>query len=343
MLFGTRSHGLFRYDLSSKKYEHYYTGGKGSAHLLDNYVTSILKDRRGRIWVGTFGGGMAMYEDGKGITKSYTKDQGLIDNEVAAVVEDRKGNLWLSTTIGISCFNPEKESFVNYHLNNGIGIEEFTPHSGILLPNGEIAFGGNNGFITFNPAEIQQNSYVPSLVLNSLTINNQLIRPQDETGILNVVLDDVDKVSLRYNQNNLSIAYSALNYVFSGQNQYATFLHGYDKEWHYIGNRTEVYYTNLSPGTYVFEVKAANNDGVWQEKTKKLVIKIHPPLWRTWYAYLFYVVLVLTVLVLIMYYVSKKQKLERELYYQHCKNSRMNSMKTKSVCLPISRMNYGLR
>lgn len=316
MLFGTRSHGLFRYDLLSKKYEHYYAGGKGSAHLLDNYVTSILKDQRGRIWIGTFGGGIALYEDGKGIIKSYTKDQGLIDNEVAAVVEDRKGNLWLSTTSGISCFNPEEESFVNYHLNNGIGIEEFTPHSGILLPNGEIAFGGNNGFITFNPAEIQQNSYVPSLVLNSLTINNRLIKPQDETGILNVVLDDVDKVSLEYNQNNLSIAYSALNYVFSDQNQYATFLHGYDKEWHYIGNRTEAYYTNLSPGTYVFEVKAANNDGVWQEKTRKLVIEIHPPLWRTWYAYSFYVVLVLTVLVLIMYYVSKKQKLERELYYQ---------------------------
>lgn len=316
LLAGTRNHGMFRYNPLTGESHQYHVGGIGKQHLLNNYVTSISKGIGNRIWIGTFGGGIALYEDGKGIIKSYTKDQGLIDNEVAAVVEDRNGNLWLSTTSGISCFNPEEESFVNYHLNNGIGIEEFTPHSGILLPNGEIAFGGNNGFITFNPAEIQQNSYVPSLVLNSLTINNRLIKPQDETGILNVVLDDVDKVSLKYNQNNLSIAYSALNYVFSDQNQYATFLHGYDKEWHYIGNRTEAYYTNLSPGTYVFEVKAANNDGVWQEKTRKLVIEIHPPLWRTWYAYSFYVVLVSTVLVLIMYYVSKKQKLERELYYQ---------------------------
>lgn len=316
MLFGTRSHGLFRYDLSTKQYVHIYTGGKDSTHLLDNYVTSILKDKRGRIWISMFGGGIALYEDGKGIIKSYTTEQGLIDNEVAALVEDMEGNLWMSTTSGISRFNPEQESFVNYHLNNGIGIEEFTPHSGILLPNGEIAFGGNNGFITFNPSKIQQNSYVPLLVLNSLMVNNRLIRPQDETGILNVVLDDVDKISLKYDQNNLSVSYSALNYIFSDQNQYATFLHGYDKEWHYIGNRTEAYYTNLSPGTYVFEVKAANNDGVWQEKTRKLIIEIHPPLWRTWYAYSFYVILVLTVLILIMYYVSKKQKLERELYYQ---------------------------
>lgn len=316
MLFGTRTHGLIRYDLATRKYVHYDTSGEGHSHLQDNYVTSILKNRYGKIWISMFGGGIALYEDGKGIIKSYTTEQGLIDNEVAAAVEDRNGNLWLSTTSGISRFNPEEEYFVNYHLNNGIGIGEFTPHSGILLPDGEIAFGGNNGFITFNPTEIQQNSYVPSLVLNSLTVNNHLIRPQDETGILDVVLDDVEKVSLEYNQNNLSISYSALNYVFSAQNQYATFLHGYDKEWHYIGNRTEAYYTNLSPGTYVFEVKAANNDGVWQEATRKLVIEIHPPLWRTWYAYLFYVTLVLTVLVLIMYYVGKKQKLERELYYQ---------------------------
>lgn len=316
MLFGTRTHGLIRYDMATRKYVHYDTSGEGRSHLQDNYVTSILKNRYGKIWISMFGGGIALYEDGKGIIKSYTTEQGLIDNEVAAAVEDKNGNLWLSTTSGISRFNPEQESFVNYHLNNGIGIGEFTPHSGILLPDGEIAFGGNNGFITFNPTEIQQNSYVPSLVLNSLTVNNRLIRPQDETGILDVVLDDVEKVSLEYNQNNLSVSYSALNYVFSDQNQYATFLHGYDKEWHYIGNRTEAYYTNLSPGTYVFEVKAANNDGVWQEATRKLVIEIHPPLWRTWYAYLFYVMLVLTVLVLIMYYVDKKQKLERELYYQ---------------------------
>lgn len=152
--------------------------------------------------------------------------------------------------------------------------------------------------------------------MNSLTVNNRIIYPQDETQILDAVLDDTEKIDLKYNQNNLSVSYSALNYVFPNQNQYATFLHGYDKEWHYIGNRTEAYYTNLSPGTYVFEVKASNNDGIWQEKTRKVVIEIHPPLWRTWYAYLFYAVLVLTVLFLIMYYVTKKQKLERELYYQ---------------------------
>ena len=316
MLFGSRSHGLFRYNLVTGDYQHYYTGGKGSSRLLDNYVTSIVKDKRGRIWISMFGGGIALYEDGKGIVKSYTTKQGLIDNEVAAMVEDGNGILWLSTTSGISRFDPHSESFVNYYLNNGIGIEEFTPHSGILLPNGEIVFGGNNGFITFNPAEIHRNPYVPSLVLNSLTVNNRVIYPQDETQILDAVLDDTEKIDLKYNQNNLSVSYSALNYVFPNQNQYATFLHGYDKEWHYIGNRTEAYYTNLSPGTYVFEVKASNNDGIWQEKTRKVVIEIHPPLWRTWYAYLFYAVLVLTVLFLIMYYVTKKQKLERELYYQ---------------------------
>lgn len=316
ILAGTRNHGLFRYNPVTGEYQQYHAKGTGTKHLLDNYVTSIWRGTGNRIWVGTFGGGLALYEDGRGIVKSYTTTQGLIDNEVAAVVEDETGKLWLSTTSGISCFDPNKESFVNYSLNNGIGIGEFTPHSGILLPDGEVAFGGNNGFIIFSPNNIQQNSYLPSLVLNELRVNNVLINPQDESGILDVVLDEAECVSLDYDQNNLSVSYSALNYVFSKQNQYATFLHGYDKEWHYIGNRTEAYYTNLSPGTYVFEVKAANNDGVWQEKTRKLVIEIHPPLWRTWYAYSFYIVLVLTVLVLIMYYVSKKQKLERELYYQ---------------------------
>lgn len=115
MLFGSRNHGLFRYNLVTGDYQHYYAGGKGSFRLLDNYVTSIVKDKRGRIWISMFGGGIALYEDGKGIVKSYTTKQGLMDNEVAAMVEDGNGILWLSTTSGISRFDTHSESFVNYH------------------------------------------------------------------------------------------------------------------------------------------------------------------------------------------------------------------------------------
>lgn len=316
MLMGSRNDGLIKYDSKKKEAVVYDTEESEPNQLLSNYVTSIVRDSSGRIWIGTFGGGMSLYDEEKGIIKTITKEQGLIENDICAIVEDEDGNLWISANNGISKYNLATEEFTNYNSLNGIGIHEFTPHSGLLLPNGDICFSGNNGFVTFSPQELQLNSFVPPLVFTKLVVNNQVIKPKDETNLLSSVLDDMEEIELNYDQNNLSIGYCALNFVFARQNQYATFLKGYDKEWNYIGNRREAYYTNLSPGTYVFEVKASNNDGVWSHQTRKIRIIVHPPLWKTWYAYLFYAVAFISVMTLIMYYISKKQKLERELQFK---------------------------
>lgn len=316
LLIGTRNYGLAKYDINKQEVTIYDTDSKKPFKLLSNYITSIVRDASGRIWVGTFGGGVSLYDEQRGIIRTITKEQGLLDNDVCAIVEDKDNKLWISVSNGISEYDPKSNLFVNYNSLNGIGVYEFTPHSGTLLPNGEICFSGNNGFVTFNPQELQINSFVPPLVFTRLVVNNEAIEVGDDSGILSSVLDDVVEIELNYNQNNISIGYCALNFVFAKQNQYAIFLKGYDKEWNYIGNRREAYYTNLSPGTYEFEVKASNNDGVWSQVTRKIKIIVHPPLWKTWYAYLFYTVTFFAVLVLIMYYITKKQKLERELLFQ---------------------------
>lgn len=316
LLIGTRNNGLVKYDADKQEITYYNADAEKPFCLLNNYVTSIIRDTSGRVWIGTFGGGISLYDEQKGILKTITQEQGLIDNDVCAIVEDRNHKLWISVSNGISEFDSEKEEFINYNSLNGIGVYEFTPHSGMLLPNGEICFSGNNGFVTFNPQELQLNSFVPPLVFTRLVVNNQVIEAEDETGILSSVLDDVEEIELNYNQNNISIGYCALNFVFARQNQYAIFLEGYDKDWNYIGNRREAYYTNLSPGTYEFKVKASNNDGVWSQETRKIRIVVHPPIWKTWYACLFYIVAFVSVLVLIMYYIFKKQKLERELHFR---------------------------
>ena len=316
LLVGTRNNGMAKYDVVKKELTYYNTESEKPYRLLSNYITSIVKDDSGRIWVGTFGGGMLLFDEEKGVLKTITRKQGLIDNDVCSIVEDREHKLWISTGCGISKYDPDADTFVNYNSLNGVGVYEFTLHSGTLLPNGKVCFSGNNGFVTFDPHELQQNSYVPPLVFTRLLVNNEEIHAGDETGILSSVLDDVTEIELNYDQNNISISYCALNFVFARQNQYAVFLEGYDKEWNYIGNRREAYYTNLSPGTYEFEVKASNNDGVWSQETRKIRIIVHPPVWKTWYAYLFYTVAFVSVLVLIMYYIAKKQKLERELQFQ---------------------------
>lgn len=316
VLIGTRNDGLLMYDTQKKQMTHYNVDSEAPRRLLSNYVTSIVRDASGHIWIGTFGGGLSLFDEQKGITKDITKEQGMMENDVCAIVEDPNRMLWISLSNGISKYNPQTGKFTNYNSLNGIGIYEFTPHSGMLLPNGEICFSGNNGFVTFNPQELQLNSFVPPLVFTRLVVNNKTITPEDGTEILSSVIDDVEEVHLDYDQNNISIGYSALNFVFSHENQYAVFLEGYDKDWNYIGNRRDAYYTNLSPGSYIFHVKASNNDGVWSQKTRQIHLTVHPPIWKTWYAYLLYTILFVSVLTLIMYYISKKQKLEHELQFR---------------------------
>lgn len=321
-LIGTRSYGLWKYDVARKTLEKYSLEESGAHKLPANYITCIFRDSNKRIWVGTFGGGIFLYEEQRGLVKNITTKQGLISDDICAIVEDNTQQLWISTSNAISKYKPSEGKIRNYNQFGGIGIQEFSPNSGTGLPDGNICFSGNNGFVTFDPKDLQSNTFIPPIVFTSLTINNQLIEPV-KSDILKSVIDDSEEIRLTYHQNNLSIGYCALNYIFPDQNQYAYRLVGHDKEWNFVGNRKEVFYTNLSPGTYTFEIKASNNDGIWNNEPRTIKIVISPPIWKTWYAYLFYIFIFISVFGLIIYYVSTKQRLEQELKFKQLEQQQL--------------------
>ena len=101
--------------------------------------------------------------------------------------------------------------------------------------------------------------------------------------------NEAKQIELNHDQNFFSFEFAALNYSSPVKNQYAYQLVGIDKDWVYSGQQRLANYTNIAPGTYVFRVKASNNDGIWNEKGTSVTIIIHPPWWRTWWAYLFYI------------------------------------------------------
>ena len=321
MLIGSRNNGLYEYDMNKGNYITYNTSGKGERYLPSNYVTSILIDRKGRVWVSTLGGGLNLYEQGKGIVKSITTADGLGDDDIDMAVEDTDGRIWLSASNYIMSYSPDSGEIHNYGIINDIGAQEFTPHSGIVMNDGEVGFSAGKGFVTFKPSALQINSYLPPVVFTDLEVNNSRVVP-GEGDILDVEIDNADKIVLAYNQNNISISYAALNYVNPDQNTYAIRMKGYDDEWHDVGNRRSAYYTNLKPGKYVFEVKAANNDGVWNDTPRSLTIIVRPPIWATWYAYLLYAILFFGTCFLITYYIIKKKALEERVRYQRMEQER---------------------
>ena len=312
-LVGMHVGGLVCFDSNTGQRTVFKTGLTGSHQLYNDHITSIEKDDAGRIWIGTNGGGFCRYDEEKGITDRLTVNEGLSDDNVCSIIAGDDGRLWLTTGNGISAYDPVTRHFTNYSGKSEIPVNEFSMKGGIRLPDGRILFSGSNGVISFYPEQLKENHFIPPVVFTSLTINNKPIQVGDASGILKNILEDGSEIRLQYNQNNLSVGYVALSYVFPNQNQYAYKLEGYDTDWNDAGFRKEAFYTNLKPGDYIFHVRASNNDGIWNDEGASVAIHIEPPLWQTWYAYLFYLIVIGSVGYVIYYYLHMKRKLERDL------------------------------
>lgn len=313
-LLGSTAEGLLRFDTHKKQLTKYSNEASVEKYRIpNNYISAIVRTKSGEIWVSTYGGGIFQLDESKAIRRIMTVREGLLDNNICTLVESSDQRLWMSTVNGLIMFDPAKDEVRNYHRHNGIDIREFTLHSGIALPDGSLCFAGSNGFVTFHVEAMDKNNNIPPVVLEQLSVNNHPVEVGDESAILDKVLDGMETIRLAYNENNFSITYQALNYIYATQNQYAYKLEGYDTDWNYVGERNSAFYTNLSPGKYVFLVKASNNDGVWNEEGRSLIIIVQPPLWRTWYAYLFYVIALAAIIYGILYYVNIKRNLEAGL------------------------------
>lgn len=314
LLLGSTADGLLRFDTNKKQLTKYSNEATVESYRIpNNYISAIVRTKSGEIWVSTYGGGIFQFDKTEHVKRVMTARDGLLDNNICSLVESSDRKLWMSTVNGLIMFDPVGGEVRNYHRHNGIDIREFTLHSGIALPDGNLCFAGSNGFVTFQVAAMDKNENIPSVVLEQLSVNNQPIEVGDESGVLDKVLDSMDTIRLLYNENNFSITYQALNYIYSTQNQYAYKLEGYDTDWNYVGGRNSAFYTNLSPGKYVFHVKGSNNDGVWNEQGRSLTIIVQPPLWRTWYAYLFYIIALAVISYVILHYVNIKRNLEAGL------------------------------
>jgi signal transduction histidine kinase len=183
--------------------------------------------------------------------------------------------LWLSTNKGLSRFDPQSETFRNYGVSDGLQGYEFSRacYKGRW---GEMFFGGMNGFNAFYPAEVQDNLYVPPVVLTSLTQGGEAVD-------LERALEEVTHVTFRWPKNFFEFEFAALSYVQPEKNRYAYKLEGFDEAWNYIGTRRFGRYTNLEGGTYTLRLNASNNDGVWNETGAVIRVTIVPPLWKAWW------------------------------------------------------------
>ncbi len=317
--------GLNKYNISQNKFTRYLHSEKDLASLSANSVLCLYQDKDANLWIGTEGGGLNYFDAKKEKFKAITTNDGLANNVVHSLIQDNEGFLWASTNKGLSKINIQaffqdssNLNIINYNVSDGLQSNQFSNIAVEMGLNGELLFGGINGITSFFPAKIKANSFKPRVVFTGFYIRNKEVSLQTEDSPLSKQIEETTEIELSYDQAYFTIKYAALNFINPEKNRYAFKLEGFnDEDWIDVGNQRSVNYTNLTPGKYVFKVKASNNDGVWNDEIRTLKIKVLPPFWKTWWAYLLYVALIAGLLYIYYIYSIRTAKLKNQLAFEY--------------------------
>jgi signal transduction histidine kinase/ligand-binding sensor domain-containing protein/CheY-like chemotaxis protein len=278
---GTFSAGLNLFDPVSQTFTRYRHDPQDPSSLSGDVVLSIVQDSEGTLWVGTTAG-LDRLDAATGTFAHYRERDGLPNEVIYCVIGDDSGRLWLSTNRGLSRFDPVGKTFRNYSPADGLQSNEFNQSACYRDSLGRFYFGGINGFNLFRPDEVIDNQHIPPVVVTNLLLFNASVVPGADSP-LKEAASIADELQLTYKQDNLTFEFSALDYAAPERNRYAYLMEGLDEGWNEVGTRRFAGYTHIPPGDYVFRVRGANSDGVWNTASASMRISIAPPFWQTWW------------------------------------------------------------
>ncbi len=340
------SNGLYRFNLDDESMVFFHTDAEPNHRLGANLIYSLLEDSEGLIWCATING-LDMYNPETHQIRHFTKENyGLNSNFLISLAEDDEGNIWIGSNAYVNILNKKTGEFdymsqedgfpsnyiyeIKIDKNNNLwfatgrglciydtgtkklrtfthedGLQslEFNIRASFVCEDGEMLFGGMNGFNTFYPDSLAGNPHIPEMVLTSF---------KKTTGGIeeSVHIEGVDKLTLNHKVQSITIEFAALEYTNSNYNHYAYKMEGISDDWVEIGSRMFVPFTGLQSGDYIFSVKGSNNDGLWNDEPVSLKVTILPPWYRSIYAYMAYLVLIIVTIILLIK--QRERKLIRD-------------------------------
>lgn len=300
--------GLNKFYPGDERFESFRHIIGDSSSLSTNKVFSLTQDKDGFLWIGTMGGGLNRLNPYNGKFLHYTEKDGLANNVVYNTIIDQSGYLWLSTNKGLSRFDPDSRTFVNYDINDGIQSYEFNLGAAFKSDQEHIFFGGMNGFNVFLPSKIQQSQIKPEMTVSQVSIYNQSI-----PGIF----FDGDTLTVSHDDNFISLEFAALDYSNPVKNQYKYKLEGISDKWiNTTADKNVAEFTNLTPGKYKFYLMGTNSDGVWSNKSLELNIIVEPAWYQTQWFRFGSVFLLIGVIILLIHRRIRRIRIEHQVEKQ---------------------------
>lgn len=295
---GTSNGGILRAIGSLKQLDKLrfinYTPGKKNLNNIS--ILCLFEDSKRRLWAGTDGGGLSLFDEKKNMFIPVHDTFNLPGDAIFSIQEDKQHNLWMSSNAGlIKLIVPDNLNEVSYRLytrHDGLQDNLFNRNASFVTGNGEMFFGGNRGFNSFFPEQVTVKEYFPSFVIKDIKLLNvswASLPEKERYKISSIAPSYTKKIQLNYKQNDFSIEFATLGFTDSPSFKYSYKLEGYDSKWQYTENQNFAHYNNLPSGTYHFKLRSTNANGIWNKEVKTLEIEILPAPWETWWAYCLYI------------------------------------------------------
>ena len=262
---------------------------------------SIIIDRRGNYWIGTYNTGLLHYDPKKRKMECFDTSSGLVDNSLKSVIEDKNGDIWFSSPTHITKYDVSEKTFSYIYDNSFSKGKLYGINSAALAPDGTLYFGGSGGITAIYPD-------VPLEGVQNIPLNFDMILVNDEARAT-----DGKTLTLSHRENMLTFWYSALTFESGDLLNYAYKLEGFDKDWINAGNNKRVAYFNLPSGKYTFKVRVRMLNGEWGLNELKKEIVIHPAPWAAPWAIALYWLAGIAVLIFVLWLIIRWRTQEERL------------------------------
>ncbi len=322
---GTFGGGLNLFDPQNKTSTVFIHQKDNPNSLSGNNILCLHKDRNENLWIGTWGAGLTKFNIIKQEFTRYDLESGLINNTITSIEEDETGMLWLSTKKGICSLNPLTNEIKVLNISRNSRVNEFHINSSFSDQTGKLYFGGIEGLISFDPDTLLSTDITFNVRLTGFELFNKEV-PVSENSPLKKQITYSDRIVLNQKQSVFTFKFAALDYPFSDNCQYAVKMEGFEQNWREMGSQNTATYTNLSPGKYIFKIKAKSFNSDWGDTFTSIAITVKPPLMKTWWAIALYVLIFTGLLYAFQRYTFKWAQLKNNLKVERLKREQESSI-----------------
>jgi signal transduction histidine kinase/ligand-binding sensor domain-containing protein/DNA-binding response OmpR family regulator len=303
----------------------------GSPAVTADVIVSLYEDKDQHIWIGTDGAGVWKYDASDHSITWFNKEQGLQQETIAALMESNDGKLWMAGNKGLSFYNREKNHMVNYDIYDGLLTNNFNFNAAYKDGDGTLYFGNYKGINIVEPSALPINTNKPELYFTDFKVFNESVDLFQKDAPLQKVVAETAHIVLNHRQRVFTIEFMGINFTRPEKNQYAYYLEGLEDTWNYVGSTRSATYTNLSPGEYTFKVKAANNDGLWNNEVKTLQLSILAPWWKTNLALMVYLMAIVLLSSWIYGLFKARIKEKRTIQFERAKRIQEEELNDRKI------------